>query len=141
MNINSIRTYSELCSLETFDERFDYLKLPGSVGKATFGYDRIFNQQFYSSSLWRKTRRDIIIRDNACDLALPGYELNDRIMIHHMNPITKRNILDEDWEYLTNPEYLICVSFNTHQAIHYGDRNLLPKPLVERMPGDTCPWR
>lgn len=135
------RSYSELISLPTIKERFDYLKLNGTVGSITFGFDRIFNQQFYTSKIWRDIRKEIIIRDNGCDLGVEGYELYDRITIHHMNPITKEDIRNEDWEYLTNPEYLICASYNTHKAIHYGDANLLPKIPVERKPGDTCPWR
>ena len=91
--------------------------------------------------MWRDIRKEIIIRDNGCDLGVEGYELYDRITIHHMNPITKEDIRHEDWEYLTNPEYLICASYDTHKAIHYGDANLLPKIPVERRPGDTCPWR
>ena len=135
------RSYSELISLPTIKERFDYLKLNGTVGSITFGFDRIFNQQFYTSKMWRDIRKEIIIRDNGCDLGVEGYELYDRITIHHMNPITKEDIRNEDWEYLTNPEYLICASYDTHKAIHYGDANLLPKIPVERRPGDTCPWR
>lgn len=135
------RSYSELISLPTIKERFDYLKLNGTVGSITFGFDRVFNQQFYTSKMWRDIRKEIIIRDNGCDLGVDGYELYDRITIHHMNPITKEDIRNEDWEYLTNPEYLICASYDTHKAIHYGDANLLPKIPVERRPGDTCPWR
>jgi len=135
------RSYSELISLPTIKERFDYLKLNGTVGSITFGFDRVFNQQFYTSKMWRDIRKEIIIRDNGCDLGVEGYELYDRITIHHMNPITKEDIRNEDWEYLTNPEYLICASYDTHKAIHYGDANLLPKIPVERRPGDTCPWR
>jgi len=135
------RSYSELISLPTIKERFDYLKLNGTVGSITFGFDRVFNQRFYTSKMWRDIRKEIIIRDNGCDLGVEGYELYDRITIHHMNPITKEDIRNEDWEYLTNPEYLICASYDTHKAIHYGDANLLPKIPVERRPGDTCPWR
>ena len=135
------RSYSELISLPTIKERFDYLKLNGTVGSITFGFDRIFNQQFYTSKMWRDIRKEIIIRDNGCDLGVEGYEIYDRITIHHMNPITKEDIRNEDWEYLTNPEYLICASYDTHKAIHYGDANLLPKIPIERRPGDTCPWR
>lgn len=136
-----MRTYTELITLPTIKERYDYLKLGGSVGVVTFGGDRIFNQKFYSSGEWKKIRRQIIIRDNACDLGVEGYELNDRITIHHMNPITPEDIRHEEWEYLTNPEYLISCSYLTHQAIHYGDHSLLPKIPIERKPNDTCPWR
>ena len=103
------RSYSELISLPTIKERFDYLKLNGTVGSITFGFDRIFNQQFYTSKMWRDIRKEIIIRDNGCDLGVEGYELYDRITIHHMNSITKEDIRKEDWEYLTNPEYLILM--------------------------------
>lgn len=136
-----IKTYSELCSLNTFDERFDYLKLDGKVGAVTFGYDRYFNQGFYSSPEWKRIRREVIVRDNGCDLGIEGFEIFDHAMIHHMNPITKRDIIEEDWDLLTNPEYLITVSFKTHQAIHFGDKRILPRIPVERKAGDTCPWR
>lgn len=136
-----MRRYSELLQFPTIEERFEYLKLPGRIGQATFGYDRVFNQNFYTSKLWKDTRRKIILRDNACDLAMPGYELYDRVMIHHMNPITIDDIKSEKWEYLTDPEYLVCVSFTTHQAIHFGDASQLPQLPIERKPGDTCLWR
>ena len=136
-----MKTYTELLTLPTIKERYEYLKLGGSVGVVTFGGDRVFNQKFYSSREWKKVRRQIIIRDNACDLGVPGYELNSRIVIHHMNPVTMKDIRNEDWEYLTNPEYLISCSYMTHQAIHYGDQSLLPQVPVERKPYDTCPWR
>ena len=136
-----MKTYTELLTLPTIKERYEYLKLGGLVGVVTFGGDRVFNQKFYSSREWKKVRRQIIIRDNACDLGVPGYELNSRIVIHHMNPVTMKDIRNEDWEYLTNPEYLISCSYMTHQAIHYGDQSLLPQVPVERKPYDTCPWR
>ena len=136
-----MKTYTELLTLPTIKERYEYLKLGGSVGVVTFGGDRVFNQKFYSSREWKRVRRQIIIRDNACDLGVPGYELNSRIVIHHMNPVTMKDIRNEDWEYLTNPEYLISCSYITHQAIHYGDQSLLPQVPVERKPYDTCPWR
>ena len=136
-----MRTYTELLTLPTIKERYDYLKLGGSVGVVTFGGDRIFNQQFYASKMWRDIRRQVIIRDNGCDLGVPGYELGDHITIHHMNPATREDIRNEEWEYLTDPEYLISCSYLTHQAIHFGDQSLLPKVPIERKPNDTCPWR
>lgn len=136
-----IRRYSELITIPTFDGRFDYLKLSGRVGRATFGYDRYFNQEFYSSREWRDIRREVIVRDNGCDLGIDGFEVPERIVIHHMNPVTKDDILKEDWDYLINPEFLISVSFRTHEAIHFGDKRLLPRIPIERKPGDTCPWR
>lgn len=135
-----IRTYSELISLPTFEERYKYLRLYGKVGIDTFGFDRIFNQMFYRSNEWKHVRSKIITRDNACDLALPGYELQDRIFIHHMNPITIDDIRDAT-EYLMNPEYLVVVSISTHNAIHYGKSNLYELVSRERTPNDTCPWR
>lgn len=136
-----MRTYTELITLPTIKERYEYLKLGGSVGVVTFGGDRIFNQKFYTSRKWKDVRRQIIIRDNGCDLGVEGFEINDRITIHHINPVTRNDIRNEDWEYLTNPEYLISCSYLTHQAIHYGDQNLLPQIPIERRPNDTCPWR
>ena len=136
-----MRTYTELLTLPTIKERYEYLKLGGAVGAVTFGGDRIFNQQFYTSRKWKDIRRQIIIRDAGCDLGVEGYEVNDRITIHHMNPVTREDIRNEDWEYLTNPEYLISCSYLTHQAIHFGDQSLLPKVPIERRPNDTCPWR
>lgn len=136
----SIKTYSELILLPTFEERFEYLKLNGAVGKDTFGYDRYLNQAFYTSYEWKKIRDQIIIRDNGCDLGIPGREIGRRIYIHHINPLRKDDIVSHS-EYLRNPEFLICTSFETHNAIHYGDINLLPRDPVERKPNDTCPWR
>lgn len=134
-----VRSYSELCLLSTFDERFEYLKLGGEVGKDTFGFDRWMNQRFYKSPEWRQIRRDVIIRDEGRDLGVEGYELQNGIYVHHMNPILPKDIVDAS-EWILNPEYLICVSFNTHNAIHYGDASLLPK-VIERKPNDTCLWR
>lgn len=136
----SIKTYSELVRLPTFEERFEYLKLKGSVGKDTFGHDRYLNQVFYTSQEWRRLRDEIIIRDNGCDLGIKGREIGGKIYIHHLNPIGVNDILTHS-EYLVNPEYLICVSFETHNAIHYGDINLLPRDPIERKRNDTCPWR
>lgn len=135
-----IRTYSELIKLPTFEERFQYLKLDGDVGVETFGFDRYLNQAFYSSDEWKSIRNQVIIRDNGCDLGVEGREIYKRIIIHHMNPITKEDLLYRT-EYLLNPEYMICTMKNTHDAIHYGDENLLFKDPIERKPNDTCPWR
>lgn len=136
----SIKTYSELVRLPTFEERFEYLKLKGSVGKDTFGHDRYLNQVFYTSQEWRRLRDEIIIRDNGCDLGIEGREIGSKIYIHHLNPLGVNDVLTHS-EYLVNPEYLICVSFETHNAIHYGDINLLPRDPIERKQNDTCPWR
>ena len=136
----SIRTYSELILLPTFEERFKYLQLNGRVGDDTFGFDRYINQNFYRSAEWKRIRDQIIIRDNGCDLALEGYEIYGRILIHHMNPITAKDI-GLNTEYLMNPEYLICVTHNTHNAIHYGDeKQIITGPIV-RTKNDTCPWK
>ena len=135
-----IRTYSELIKLPTFEERFQYLKLDGDVGVETFGFDRYLNQAFYSSDEWKSIRNQVIIRDNGCDLGIEGREIYKRIIIHHMNPITKEDLLYRT-EYLLNPEYMICTMKNTHDAIHYGDENLLFKDPIERKADDTCPWR
>ena len=135
-----VRTYSELITIPTFLARYKYLKLDGQVGKETFGFDRYLNQQFYHSDEWRSIRDFIITRDLGCDLGLEGYEIHGRIYIHHMNPITVRDIRDYT-DYLIDPEYLICTTHNTHNAIHYGDSSLLISEPVERTPFDTCPWR
>lgn len=134
------RSYSELLQLESFLERYEYLRLVGEVGNPTFGYDRYFNQQFYHSSEWRRARNEVILRDNGCDLGMPDYEIHGRIYIHHINPITKKDV-EEFSERLLDPENLICVTFDTHNAIHFGDQRTLPKVPIERVPGDTCPWR
>jgi len=134
------RRYSELILLPTFKERFDYLKLDGSVGEDTFGFDRYLNQQFYRSSKWRKLRDEIILRDNGCDLGVDGFQIYGQVLIHHLNPITKEDLLNMS-EYLTNPEYLICTTHNTHNALHYGDSNLLLTEPIKRFKYDTCPWR
>ena len=136
-----IRTYRELIALPTFEERFRYLKLNGSVGEDTFGFDRYINQQFYNSLEWRRLRDEIIVRENGCDLGLTGYDIGGRVLIHHMNPVTVRDIQERS-QYLMNPEYLICVSHDTHNAIHYGDENQSRNKLpIERTKNDTCPWR
>lgn len=136
----SIRTYSELITIATFEERFKYLQLKGSVGKDTFGYDRYLNQLFYQTIEWKRLRRDLIIRDCGCDLGVEGYEIHGRIIIHHMNPITKEDLLDRT-DYLMNPEYLICTTHSTHNAIHYGDESLLVIAPIVRSKNDTCPWK
>ena len=136
-----IKTYSELITLQTFEERFEYLKLSGKVGASTFGYDRYLNQILYNSYEWKeKTRRDIILRDGACDLACPGFEIPRRILIHHINPITVEDVINRN-PIVFDPENLICVSHNTHQAIHYGDINLIVTGPIERTRHDTCPWK
>ena len=136
----SIKTYSELILLPTFEERFKYLQLNGRVGDDTFGFDRYINQKFYRSAEWKRMRDYIIIRDNGCDLAVDGYEIHGRILIHHMNPITISDIKFST-EYLMNPNYLICVTHSTHNAIHYGDeKQIITGPIV-RTKNDTCPWK
>lgn len=141
MKTMEIRTYSELKDIPTFEERYKYLKLSGTVGLDTFGFDRYLNQAFYKSPEYRKIRQEVILRDNGCDLGLDGYEIFGKILVHHMNPITKRDILDRS-DYALNPEYLICVSHNTHNAIHYGDESLLQLDIpIVRKPNDQAPWR
>lgn len=135
-----IRTYSELTTFQTFEERFLYLKLNGVVGEETFGFDRYLNQLFYGSQEWKAIRDYVIIRDNGCDLGIEGREIHSRILIHHMNPINKSDILTRS-KFLLDPEYLICTYILTHDAIHYGDESLLIKDPVERSINDTCPWR
>lgn len=136
-----MRTYSELIKLLTFEERFEYLKLDGKVGEDTFGFDRWLNQQFYHSKLWEDAKREVIIRDNGCDLGVEGYEMHGRILVHHMNPISKEDIIRKS-DILLNPEYLISTCKRTHDAIHYGDiRGAIQNGIVVRKPNDTCPWR
>ena len=135
-----IRTYSELSTITSFKDRFRYLKLNGAVGEETFGFDRYLNQLFYRSQRWSKIRDEVIVRDCGCDLGIEGYEIYKYAMIHHMNPITAKDIQDES-EYLLNPEYLITTTQRTHNAIHYGDEDLLLTMPVERTQNDTCPWR
>lgn len=135
-----IRTYTELISLPTFEDRFEYLRLKGRVGEETFGFDRYLNQAFYKSEEWKSVRDQVILRDNGCDLAMEGREIREKILIHHMNPITKEDIINRS-EFLLDPEYLICTIKNTHDAIHYGDKGLLIKDPIQRRKNDTCPWR
>ena len=136
----TIRTYTDLIKFETFEDRYEYLRLDGKVGADTFGFDRYLNQVFYRSQRWKKVRDAVIIRDNGCDLGVEGYEINGRIIIHHMNPITLEDIQRES-DLLLDPEYLICTIHRTHNAIHYGDSKLLIKAPIERKQNDTCPWR
>lgn len=136
----SIRTYSELITLPTFEERYKYLQLSGFVGEETFGFDRYLNQNFYRSQEWKRIRDLVIIRDNGCDLGIEDREIFGKIIIHHMNPINIKDIQDVS-DYLLNPEYLICTTHQTHNAIHYGDDNLLAKGPIERSPNDTCLWK
>ena len=133
------RSYSELRRLRTFEERYSYLKLRGSVGQATFGFDRWINQQFYTSTQWGHVRDQVIARDLACDLGMEGYEIYDRIIIHHMNPMTAEDIEHGDPRIL-DLDNLICTTHATHNAIHYGDESLLRKPHIERRSGDTKLW-
>lgn len=139
-NTTTIRSYSKLIKLQTFEERFDYLKLDGVVGEDTFGFDRYLNQQFYRSREWKRIRDQVILRDNGCDLGIDGYEIHGRVLIHHMNPISIDDIHTMS-DFLMNPEYLICVTHRTHNAIHYGDKNLIITEPIERIKNDTCPWK
>lgn len=139
MSTTIIRRYSELRQLATFKERFNYLKLGGSIGESTFGFDRYLNQTFYRSPEWKRVRNEVILRDDGCDIGMAEFPAN-HIIVHHMNPITAEMIEDRD-DILLNPEYLICVSHDTHNAIHFGDESLLPKLPIERRPNDMCPWR
>ena len=134
------RCYTDLIQLPTFQERYEYLRLGGIVGQDTFGFDRYLNQKFYQSYEWKKIRRDVIIRDEGRDLGMEGYELQGNIFVHHMNPMVPSDLMDvPDW--ILDPEYLICVSKRTHDAIHFGDASLLPKLPIERTPNDMCPWK
>ena len=137
----SVRTYSELSKLTTFKERFNYLSLNGQVGKDTFGFDRIFNQKFYTSKEWRHIRDLVIVRDNGCDLGIEGYDIvGQNLIIHHINPISLEDIESKS-DVLLNPEYLITTTHNTHNAIHYGDDKLLITGPIQRSKNDTCPWK
>ena len=140
MTMKNIKTYSELITIPTFEERFEYLKLDGQVGIETFGFNRYLNQAFYKSDEWLSIRDYVITRDNGCDLGMEGYEIYGRILIHHINPITKDDIIQRS-RNLLDPENLITTVKRTHDAIHYGDSNLLMKAPIERRKNDTCPWR
>lgn len=135
-----LKTYREMRQFKTFEERFKYLQLKGAVGEDTFGFDRWINQKFYRSVEWRRVRDQVIIRDNGCDLGCEDHPIIGRIIIHHINPLCVEDF-DQNPDYLLNPDYLVCTSHNTHNAIHYGDENLLPKEWQPRQPNDTCPWR
>jgi hypothetical protein len=137
----SIRTYSEVIAFPTFEERFEYLRLDGEIGKETFGFDRIFNQMFYNSREWKMTRDHVIVRDHGCDLAAIDHEIHgQKIIIHHLNPISLEDI-ERKSEILLDPEFLITTIHSTHNAIHYGDKSLLVTTPIERSKNDTCPWR
>jgi hypothetical protein len=134
-----IRTYKELRRLETLEERFKYLALRGTVGQSTFGFDRWINQHFYKSKQWRDLRHHIIVRDNGCDLGIDGYQIHERLAIHHMNPMIADDIANGD-DAILDPEFLISTSHRSHNAIHYGDASLLPRPPIQRTAGDTRLW-
>ena len=145
MAMGPIKTYTEMLQYTTFQDRFNYLKLDGRIGEETFGnYSRRWlNQRFYQSPEWQMIKQQVLIRDNGCDMALQEYELiNNKIYVHHMNPITEDDIINHT-SFLTNPEYLVCVSFETHNAIHFGDLNVarIAKDPAQRYPGDQCLWR
>lgn len=137
----SIKCYSELITIPTFEERFEYLRLDGSVGRETFGYDRYLNQQFYTSYEYRKFRRSIILRDLGCDLGIPDRPIGGLVILHHINPISPDDILCRNIKILLDPENSICVSLDTHNAIHYGDSSSLLTVPIDRKRNDTCPWR
>ncbi len=134
-----IRTYAELMQIESFEDRFEYLKLDGIVGNITFGFDRYLNQMFYTSPEWKRVRDIVILRDNACDLAHPDHQIYKKVIVHHMNPICQDDIIEHS-DNLLNPDFLVCVSHLTHEAIHYSNDSILPKPYIERTPGDTKLW-
>jgi len=134
-----IKTYSRLLDFLTFEEKYNYLKLNGQVGVDTFGFDRMFNQKFYKSAEWKRVRDHVIVRDNGDDLGVSGYPIVGKIIVHHMNPI-KLSDIQEVNEYLLDPEYLISTTLDTHNAIHYGDAQLLSKNPIDRVRNDTCPW-
>lgn len=134
-----VRSFTELALLSTFEERFDYLSIKGVVGEQTFGGERYLNQTFYRSREWKWARDIVIARDYGNDLGVDGFDIHERILVHHMNPITPQDVMQRNPDIL-NPEYLISVTHNTHNAIHYGDRTLLRLPFVERRPGDTDLW-
>lgn len=134
------KTYSELIAIPAYEDRFKYLQLQGAVGKDTFGYDRYLNQVLYNSREWKRFRNEIIIRDNGCDLAFEGYDIHGRILVHHINPITVDDVVNRN-PLVFDPENVICVTHNTHNAIHYGDESLLITAPIERTRNDTCPWK
>jgi hypothetical protein len=134
-----IRSYSELSRIVGFDERFDYLKLNGAIGRSTFGFDRYINQKFYTSYEWKRARNQVILRDDGCDLGVPGYEIYGQLLIHHINPMGVDDIIHGE-EWIFDPEYLITTTQNTHNAIHFGSDKLLPKTVIARSPHDTKLW-
>jgi hypothetical protein len=134
-----IRRYSRLKRLETFDDRFKYLRLQGSVGRSSFGFDRHINQAFYRSREWRDVRDFVIVRDNGCDLGVEGYEIYSELLVHHMNPMDVDSIIHKE-EWILDPEFLITTTHRTHNAIHFGDEKQIPRKYVERRPGDTSLW-
>jgi hypothetical protein len=134
-----IRTYTELRRIDSFEERFKYLAVHSSIGIPTFGFERWLNQAFYTSVAWRTCRHQVITRDQGRDLGVEGYEVYDKVIVHHMNPVTIKQVEERD-PSIFDPEFLISVSHNTHNAVHYGSANLLAKPLVERRPNDTKLW-
>jgi hypothetical protein len=140
MRAMRIKNYSELLRYSTFEGRYEYLRMGGAVGAATFGHSRYLNQWFYTSSIWRSIRNEVIIRDNGCDLGIDDRQIFDKIVVHHMNPITEDDI-DERSPFLLDPEFLVCTSSITHNAIHFGDASILLQLPVERTRNDTCPWR
>lgn len=135
-----IRCYSELIRYANFNERYEYLKLSGGVGEETFGFDRFLNQRFYKSAQWKSIRDYVMIRDNGCDLGVNRFEIDGKILIHHMNPITVVDIQNNS-DFLMNPEYLISTTIRTHNAIHYGIADYVSDIFTERKPNDTCPWK
>ena len=139
IKMSKTRSYSELSRFDTFDDRFEYLKLGGEVGRSTFGFDRFVNQQFYASYLWKSARREVIMRDNGCDLGIPGYEIYGALLIHHMNPMSVDDIVHGE-EWIFDPEFLITTTQKTHNAIHFGDEKQLPKVVTSRSPKDTKIW-
>ena len=139
MKMSRIRTYTELSRLDTFDERYQYLKLSGVVGENTFGFDRWINQEFYRSRQWKNVRDAVIVRDNGCDLGIPGFEVYRGLLVHHMNPISMNDI-EHGQEWILDPNFLITTSHRTHNAIHYGDESLLPREPIIRKLGDTKLW-
>ena len=139
MTTNHIRKYRQLRRFDTFEDRFEYLKLNGEVGRSTFGFDRYINQKFYTSYEWKQARQATILRDNGCDLGIPGYEINGALLIHHINPISVDDIMHGE-EWIFDPEYLITTTPHTHNAIHFGIDRLGPKVVIARTPNDTKLW-
>lgn len=141
IKMTNIKTYSELIALPTFEERYRYLRIGGAVGRETFGFDRYLNQKFYTSTEWRRFRRDVIVRDMGCDLGIEDRSIQGLIIIHHLNPINPKDIREKNVRVLLDFDNVVCVSLNTHNAIHYGDDSILFMEPVERTRYDTCPWR